>query len=142
MFNLTAALVPLAKKTLVQKLLPGVDAEGLKICLVMTSIFNLALLPLGLFWELSPNPLLLARIPFNLMIQVTLGFSSVCLGSGLRYSIYWIWCHVGYKGECGSGACGDCRLKKNQNEQDKTKNTKERNEECLRINIEKSNGLS
>ena len=61
MFNLTAALVPLAKKTLVQKLLPGVDAEGLKICLVMTSIFNLALLPLGLFWELSPNPLLLAR---------------------------------------------------------------------------------
>ena len=35
MFNLTAALVPLAKKTLVQKLLPGVEAEGLKICLVM-----------------------------------------------------------------------------------------------------------
>ena len=108
MFNLTASLVPLAQKTIVQKLMPGVDGEGLKMSLVMLSVLNLAMLELLL--DLSPNPLPLAQIPCILMIQVTLCFCSICLCSGLTYAVYRLWCQLGYKGECGSGACGDCRL--------------------------------
>ena len=163
MFNLTASLAPLANLTLVQKLMPGMEAEGLKIGLAMTTLLNLAFLPLGLFLDYSPSPLILVQIPCNLVIQMALGFCSLSLASGSRYAIYWLWCQLGYKGECGSGACGDCLLKKNQNEQEKnqdeqeknqdkqeknqneqeknqdkqekTKNTKERNEVCLCIKL-------
>ena len=149
------SLAPLARITLVQKLMPGMEAEGLKIGLVMTTLLNLAFLSLGMFLDYSPSPLILVQIPCNLVIQVALGFCFVSLASCSRYAIYWLWCHLGYNGECGSGACGDCLLKKNQNKQEKnqnkqeknqvksekTKNTKERNEECLCINIDKSNGL-
>ena len=86
MFNLTASLVPLAQKTIVQKLMPGVDGEGLKMSLVMLSVLNLAVL--RLYLDLSPNPLPLAQIPCILMILVTLSFCPVGLCSGLRYAIY------------------------------------------------------
>ena len=134
MFNLNASLFPLANKTLIQNLMPGVDAEALQICLVLNFVLNPAML--GLFLNLSPNPLPFAQIPYIVMIQVTLSICSVSLCSCLRYTINWLWCPGGYEGECG--AFSDCLLKKIQ---EKTNNTRERNDECLCINMEKSNGL-
>ena len=69
--------------------MPGVDAEALQICLVLNFVLNSAML--GLFLNLSPNPLPLAQIPYIVMIQVTLSICSVSLCFGLRYTIYWLW---------------------------------------------------